>query len=291
MTLDIPNFFRSSNSKLITTDNILLEKMLKVVLYLSTIVYRRARKRNRKRDITIINNFDRDIRMKIDPSRSMGAALYWTGFHEFREFIFLHRFLKKDMIFVDVGSNQGEYTLFAAKRLTHGRVLAFEPLPSIRNVLNENISLNGFRNIDVFNCGLSDREGTVQIHEIENVHEGLATFYPGDRISKIAFQVQLKSLDNIFETLNLNRLDFIKIDIEGGELEALKGSRNVIQKYHPVLMVEINEETYNAAGYSSKDVTSFFDDIGYQAYEIVRRGRLKKCVSLPSFGNIIFRYP
>lgn len=289
MTFSFPWFFRSINAKLITTDNLFLEKILKTFFYFSTLFYRRARKRNFKKEVIIINNFDGDIKMKIDPSRSMGAALYWTGFHEFREFIFLHHFLTKEMVFVDVGSNQGEYSLFAAKRLTQGKVIAFEPLPSIRYVLNENIKLNRFNNILVFDCGLSDHESTLLIHEIENVHEGLATFYPGDRQSKSTFNVPLTSLDNIFETMKLNRLDFIKIDIEGGELKALKGASTVIQKYRPVLMVEINELTYSAAGYGSKDVEVFFESIGYQAYEIMKRGRLKRCSVLPAFGNIIFK--
>jgi len=274
---------------LITTDNIIVEKILKVFLAVSVVFYRNARKKGHESKDVVIDNFDSNIKMKIDPSRSMGAGIYWTGFHEFREFLFLHRYLKSDMVFADVGANQGEYALFAAKRLSGGQVLAFEPLPSIRTVLHDNIQLNAFKNITVFDCGLSNEAGTLQIHEIEDVHEGLATFYPGERKSRKSFSVPLKTLDDIFKTENFNRLDFIKIDIEGGELKALLGSKRVMQQYRPVVMIEINEETYRAAGYSSQDVAGFFADLGYQPFTIMKRGRLMKCNTLPAFGNVIYR--
>lgn len=284
----IPKFFRGLNAKLIRVDNIVVEKLLKIFLALSVVVYRRSKKSNVS-DVCVIDNFDGNIRMKIDRSRSMGAALYWTGFHEFREFAFLHRYLKSNMVFVDIGANQGEYALFAAKRLIYGTVLAFEPLPSIREVFIENISLNGFKNIQVFDFGLSDKPGTLMIHEIEDTHEGLATLYLGERKSKQSFAVQLQSFDKILETTHLTRLDFIKLDIEGGELKALQGSIGAISKFKPVIMVEINEQTYRAAGYSKGEVSAFFEKLGYKAYEIRKRGELIACQQLPDFGNIIFK--
>src|SRR6185436_18429846 len=98
----ISRLFRRFNSRLIYTDNVVVEKCLKVVLFVSSMVYRRQLKSKRKSTVLMIENFDSTIRMEVDISRSMGCAIYWTGFHEFREFIFLHRFLKPHMVFVDV---------------------------------------------------------------------------------------------------------------------------------------------------------------------------------------------
>ncbi len=285
----ISNVFRTINSKLITTDNIVVEKILKLFFFISLIVYRYDRKKKRESTPVVINNFDGNIKMKVDRARVMGAGLYWTGFHEFREFLFLHRFLKKDMVFVDVGANQGEYALFAAKRLFQGSVLAFEPLPSIRKVLHENILLNGFKNIQVFDCGLSDKTDTLVIHEIEDMNEGLATFYLGNLTSKAEISVQLKSLDQILTALPETRIDFMKIDVEGGELNALKGSVKTIEKYKPFIMIEINNGTYKAAGYTIANVENFFYKINYIPYSIGKRGRLIKCQTLPAFGNIVFK--
>jgi FkbM family methyltransferase len=279
MTQGIARFFRSANANLITCDNFIVEKFFKLTFALSVWVYRMAGKKPRAGSAIVIENFDHDIAMKIDPSRSMGAAIYWTGYHEFREFLFLHRYLKKDMVFVDIGANQGEYALFAAKRLTEGNVLAFEPLPSIRKVLAGNIAMNGFRNIQVFDFGLSDQEGSLQIHEIDDAHEGLATFYPANRKSKTSFSVNLRTLDAVFPSTGLRRL----------ELKALQGSIGTLEAYRPSVLIEINEVTYTAAGYTIQDVQAFFRERRYEAYEIRKRGQLVKCGRLPSFGNIIFR--
>ena len=285
----ISRVFRFFNSKLIYADNIIVEKLLKIILLLSGVVYRRQRKSKGNNITVLVENFDSTIKMEVDISRSMGSAIYWTGFHEFREFIFLHRFLKPEMIFVDIGANQGEYSLFAAKRLTQGRVLAFEPLPSILKVLKKNIELNQFKVIEVFELGLSDKEEMLKIHEIEDEHEGLATFYPGERKGLAEFEVQLKTLDDVVEKSNCPRVDFIKLDIEGGELKALKGSRKTIGKFKPLVMVEINNDTYQAAGYSSTDIVEFFSALNYHPFMFMKRGIIKRCSILPKFGNLIFK--
>jgi FkbM family methyltransferase len=285
----LASLFRSLNARLITTDNAVGEKILKFFFALSLIVYRYERKKKRKSETLVINNFDGNIKMQIDRSRSMGASLYWTGFHEFRELLFLERYLKSDMTFVDIGANQGEYSLFAAKRLSKGIVLAFEPLPSIRTVLNENISLNGFVNIRVFDFGLSDKSGQLVLHEIEDVHEGLATSYLGERKSKSTMTISLKSLDEVMLEFPLLKVDVMKIDIEGGELNALKGSERTIEKFKPVILIEINEATYRAAGYSTKDVENFFQEKKYIPYQIGKRGKLIKCNTLPELGNIVYK--
>lgn len=283
------NFLRTINANLITVKNPVLEKVYKFFFAASLIIYKNVRDKNRYALVTLIDNFDGDLKMKIDTSRTIGAAIYWTGFHEFREFIFLHGYLKKDMVFVDIGANQGEYTLFAAKRLTSGHVLSFEPLPSMRKMLMENISLNNFKNILLFEFGLSTEAKLFTIHEFEGNHEGLATLYPGDKKVKSSLTIVTKALDNVFYSTGLQRLDFIKVDIEGGELNALKGARKTIELFKPWILVEINAQTYQAAGYTINDILEFFQLINYQPFEIKKRGQLAVCENLPQYGNILFK--
>lgn len=289
MLFFITRIFRGINARLINTDNLILEKVYKVCFALSIVFYRRFRFASVKQSVVIIDNYDQTIKMKIDRTRSMGAAIFWTGFHEFREFIFLHHFLAPDMVFVDVGANQGEYALFAAKRLVKGSVLAFEPLPSIRTLFQENIALNQFNNIQVVDKGLADGDASLTIHEIEDRHEGLATVYLGDRKSKQAYTIQLIALDDFINAQSVRRVDIIKIDIEGGELKALQGSKATIEKFKPVVMIEINEQTYTAAGYQVADVANFFKALHYRPYEIMKRGRLSPIDTLPAFGNIVYK--
>ncbi len=281
--------FRSLNANIITTRYEWIRKPLKVTFLISTkIRFRSLKKSLGKAQWDIIRNFDGNIKLKIDRSRTMGASFFWSGFHELREFIFLHRFLKKDMIAIDIGANLGEYTLFMAKRLSNGKVFSFEPMQIIRDQLVENISLNGFTNVQVVGVGLSDQQRVLQIHEVDDVHEGLGTFYLGDRKSKNVQEVPLVTLDSQIEPLKIPKINFIKIDVEGSELPALVGARTVITKWRPYVMVEINELTYKAAGYSKEEVAIFFKDLDYRPYSILKQGNLQEIISLPAFGNIIF---
>src|SRR5690554_1400204 len=119
----LARFFRWNNSKLITSGSSITEKLHKIVFIVSVLIYRALMPRLPDKQCPVtIGNFDTDLKLRVDRCRAMGSALFWTGFHEFREFQFLHRHLRTDMVFVDVGANQGEYTLFAAKRVSNGSV-------------------------------------------------------------------------------------------------------------------------------------------------------------------------
>ncbi|MBS1682687.1 MAG: FkbM family methyltransferase [Bacteroidetes bacterium] len=288
MSSFLPTLFRSLNAHLITTRYEWVRKPLKVHLLLSRWMGKRSLKKIISTDWVVIHNFDHNLKLKLDRSRVMGSALYWSGLHEVREFIYLHRFLKKDMVAIDVGANLGEYTVFMAKRLGEGSVYSFEPMSSTRQQLEENIKLNQFKNVVVVGHGLSDREHQLQIHEVDDAHEGLATFYLGDRKVKNSFEVQLKKLDDEIESLGIKKIDFIKIDVEGSELPALKGSLQSINKWKPIILVEVNEPTYRAAGYSLDELQRFFSEINYKPHQISKNGSLVSVNKLPAFGNIVF---
>jgi len=281
--------FRSLNAHIITTRYGWVRRPLKVLFLVSSKVKSWSlRKSDGKPRWEIIQNFDRDLKLKVDRSRAMGASLYWTGFHELREFIFLHQFLKPDMVALDVGANLGEYTLFMAKRLTQGRVLSFEPMAFARLQLQENVSLNNFKQVDVFEYGLSNKGQKLQLHEVDDGNEGLGTLFLGNKKSKGAIEITLEPLDEKWDSFHLPRLDFIKIDVEGSELFVLQGAIKAIAKFKPLILVEVSEENFKAAGYRAADVEVFFKGIHYQAKRVSKEGRLEACVSMPSFGNVMF---
>lgn len=281
--------FRTLNAHIITTRLELVRKPLKVLFLVSQFFAKRSQRTlKNKTQWTVINNFDSNLKLKVDRSRMMGASFFWTGLHEVREFIFLHRYLKKEMVALDIGANLGEYTLFMAKRLPLGRVFSFEPMKDICHLLRENVTLNNFNNVTIFEYGLSDKNQTMFLHEIDDGNEGLGTFYPGAKKSTRAEEILLRSLDQKFPSFDVARLDFIKMDVEGAELFALKGAKNTIQKFRPLVMVEISEENYRAAGYATSDVMNYFNELNYNPHQVNKTGDLVICNALPSFGNVIF---
>jgi len=240
--------------------------------------------------MTIIDNYDTNLKMQVDLSRTMGASMYWTGFHEFNEMRFLNRYLKEDMTFVDVGANQGEFALFASKRLPRGKVLAFEPMSLFFERLTFNTNLNDITNIRSFALGLSDHSGEVPIYfnaDNQLNHEGLASLYPISEKDKTAEVISLATLDDVVASESVGRIDFIKIDVEGSEWAVLRGSQQVLRKDKPALMVELNDETAALAGYKVEDMMKWLKGFGYSPNQIVRNG-LEPMKTRPSFCNAVF---
>jgi FkbM family methyltransferase len=288
---NLASIFRTLNTNLIYVNSWPVEKFLKVNLLLSSKIYRRWMKQKHD-DMPIDLIIDRNIKMRVDPSKAMGAAFYWMGLHELNEWRFLNRHLRSDMVFADIGANQGEFSLFAAKRLQRGKVLAFEPVNIYQAQLKENISLNSFNNIQTFDFGLSDQTMQMPIYSsLEGIgeNEGLATIFQSKERSRLVQQIELKRFDDILPALHISRLDFMKIDVEGAELMVLKGAVKSIEKYRPYIMLEVSEETYRAAGYSVADVRSFFDALGYTLHVIMKDGTLKPAQAIPSFCNLVFK--
>ncbi len=282
----LAGIFRSVNARLLHFDHPLLHRLLKLVYGISAFFYRSGW--GRKPGSMVIDNFDGDLKLRIDPSRNMGASVYWTGFHEYHELLFLHHFLKPEMVVLDAGANVGMFTVFMARRVSGGKVIAFEPVPSMHDRLLDNIALNGFSNVMTRAAGLSDQTGTLPIHEIDSTHEGLSTLYPGDLKTLWRTDVPVVPLDSVFTEFGVQRFDLIKIDIEGGELPALRGMRGLIAQHHPAVVAEINSATYASAGYTPADVYTFFHELGYRPFEITRTGGLRPSMGEATFNNIVF---
>ncbi|WP_127120571.1 FkbM family methyltransferase [Chryseotalea sanaruensis] len=285
-------WFRASNSKLVKPQPILLEKFRKIIFFLSVLFFKRWITKSQSTSLQLVDNVDDDLKMQLDITKKMGAAFFWIGYHEFNEWRYLHRFLKHDMVFVDVGANQGEYALFAAKRLKKGIVLAFEPVDSFFNQLGINIKLNGFTNIRCFNCGLGQTAASMPIYMAKETqamaHEGLATIYPSNDRGHFVQDIQIEVFDDMDNTLALNRLDIVKIDVEGAELSVLNGMKNAILKFRPHILIEMNEITFNTAGYELNTVLEFFSKLNYTAYSINKKGGLSVVEQISGVVNCVF---
>ena len=253
-----------------------------------------ARYRSRQDAWQLIDDFDGDLKLRVDRSSYIGSQIYWWGSHEAACLSLLDQILKPGMVFVDVGANQGEFTVFAAKRLTAGKVLAFEPIGPIYHSLRQNVELNKFENVIPFNIGLSDDTGSVDFFmepsggsDLPN--EGLATMYRARDRSIPVGAALLKVFDHVFEETGLDRLDVVKIDVEGAELSVLRGAVGTIRKYIPRLLLEVNEMTCNYAHYTRADLLAFVARLGYRFFLIGRSGKLSNLSSVdaPAFCNVL----
>lgn len=231
--------------------------------------------------------------MLLDLGEHMQGQIFWHGSYS-REIIFLlKRILRPGMVFIDCGANVGEVSLVAAKLVgATGRVLAFEPVDRFANQLERNVRANRLDWIEICRCGLSERRGQAVIYTADVVysdgtqHDGLGTLYPSPGRTHPEQAVPLETLDAALSGRGLTA-DVIKLDIEGGELAALKGAGETLSK-GPDLIIEIGEATCRAAGYRGSDILSFLEPFGYRFHRIGRKGKLAPITAqgLADFQNV-----
>jgi FkbM family methyltransferase len=170
-------------------------------------------------------------------------------------------------VFYDVGANYGFFSLLLAHRAK--RVHAFEPVASTRRFLRKNIRANKLENIDVHAVGLSDQRGKAEIHIYEC--SGKNSLYPrGNERSRLLGTevITLTPLDQLIQRAKLAPPDLIKIDIEGGELAALKGARSVLARHRPALVIEYLDHQFKDAGYRRGDLLDELTRAEYTVYGI-----------------------
>lgn len=154
------------------------------------------------------------------------------------ELNFLHHFLRKGDVFVDVGANSGVFSMKAAKCVQdEGCVLAFEPLPDMLYTLYRNVNLNGFSNVRLRNFCLSDHTGTGEfwINHGRPASSGLVRH----DAQAARFSTLCLRLDELAAIEKLNRLDYLKIDVEGAETSILAGAAGLIRQFKPIIQVEV----------------------------------------------------
>ena len=129
--------------------------------------------------------------------------------------------IREGMTVVDAGAAFGYYTLLAAKRVGQdGKVYAFEPIPTVFNDLVENVKINGWKNVYLYNMALSDSIGERIIATDGSSYFGLR---PVRGVNKVC--IKTTRLDYIVDDA-----DLVKIDVEGHEIEVLRGMANILEK-------------------------------------------------------------
>jgi FkbM family methyltransferase len=179
-------------------------------------------------------------------------CLYVCGSFEPNEFAFLHSFLMPGMVFIDVGANDGYYTLFAARRVGKaGKVVAVEPSTRERINLRRNLVRNRIDNVHVVPAALGAAPGDADLRLAQGAHSGhntLGQFAHDDVAPADLERVTVKTIDMVAVELNLNRIDFVKIDVEGAEASVVAGARSVLASMRPVMLLEINDGALRAQG-------------------------------------------
>lgn len=138
-------------------------------------------------------------------------------------------------VLLDIGASIGAVTAAFAQRFPSGQVVAFEAAPSVHRSLRETVRRCTGAPVSVMETGVGAQSGTMRFHEDGN---GSGWGFLSEELGGVS--VPVVTVDEAVDTLGLDRVDFIKIDVEGGELGVLQGAANTLERHQPLLVFEVN---------------------------------------------------
>lgn len=207
-----------------------------------------------------------DLKLKLDISDMVD----WHIYFEFQDpgYNFLFKQVSPSDTVFDIGANIGYVSLRLAKLASQGRVLGFEPSSYNFAKCKQNLHLNNLSNVEVLNMGLGRKPGvltlvTDTIHNHGMNHIATTTSTGGDGET-----VRVSTLDEIAETQKLTQLNLIKLDVEGYELEILKGGESTLKKFKPKLFIEVDEQFLGRFGNSSAELFNWLRNLDYELFDI-----------------------
>ena len=192
--------------------------------------------------------------------------IYLYGIYEPNILNIIGQYLKKGQIFIDIGANIGQHSMFAASIVgNYGKVYSFEPIPRIYNQILDSVRINKFDNIvKVYNLALGENN-SVQTLSISSKNVGgssLVGIRDGDE------KIEVKIIKSNDVLLQLKKINLIKTDVEGYEYEALSGIHATLEKHHPIIVLEFNGDSYNKNNKNGNKIISLLNNLEYSLYDI-----------------------
>jgi len=219
-----------------------------------------------------------DVNEKNPGLRQTFQAYAMNRIHEETTTNIFRKIIKPSNIFLDLGANIGYFSLLAAKLAgENGKIFSFEPEPKNFYYLQKNIEANNYKNIYPFQKAVSDKNGTTELficeydsgHHTIKQYEGVEIYSHGRPTEKKPIKIETISLDKFLED-KVNHVDVIKIDIEGAEVLAVGGMKNILNKNRNIkILMEFFPLFIKKMGDSpEKLIKTLMDELGFNIFVI-----------------------
>ena len=205
-----------------------------------------------------------------------------TGDFESAEILFVRKYLKPGMNVMDIGAHHGLYTVLASKCVgLKGKVIAFEPSARERKHLRRNLRLNNCSNVEVESYALGGKRTTAEIYLVDGGEDGCNSLRaPIVKGTTRRVPVEVVTLDDITAKNDRSAIDFIKLDVEGAELDVLRGGAEILQnRPRPILMVEVYDIRTGPWGYRAEEIVRYLAGRRYRWFEILNDGSVVPMVA------------
>jgi FkbM family methyltransferase len=205
----------------------------------------------------------------VDRGTLIGWSVHFFGTYEPEVQAEIRRHLKTGAIAIDVGANVGWHTLLmAACAGSTGRVYAFEPNDSTRRRLVSAVEANGLTHVTVEDRAVADRVGASGFRAPLAGHIWDGTGRLTAEPSQEATTIECTTLDAFVAERHIDRLAFLKIDVEGWELAVLRGARHALSALRPVVVFEYDPAYISRSGGAAEDVTRCWSDADYELFAL-----------------------
>ena len=202
------------------------------------------------------------IHYNLDISDIIDWYIYY-GFREKSKELLLESIKENDTV-IDVGANVGEISLRAANIVGNngGKIYSFEPdLINFNRFLN-NIKINAVKNITPINKGLGNADGVFNLSVVDENIRGMNRIVESNE-SLNTSKIEVIILDNYMKIKNITRVDLIKIDTEGFEMNVIKGAKDLLKRFRPILFIELDEKNLIDQNSSPKEIIKHLINLNY----------------------------
>jgi FkbM family methyltransferase len=176
----------------------------------------------------------------VDPNDFIGSRIIKKGLYDRPSVYFIRSLLQKmnAPIILDIGANIGNHLIPTLPFVE--RAIAFEPQPEIFNALKRSVGKNNYANCTIQNYGLGCENNKIEFYQNLDGNNGASSFVKvhGQTSKTNTLYLEIKNGDEALEDMSIQRLDFIKLDVESFEFEVLKGIQNNIKKHSPIILME-----------------------------------------------------
>jgi len=201
------------------------------------------------------------IYLNLKESRpTMNMAL---GIYEYWKTKLFFNIVKEGMTIVDIGAHNGYFSLLFAKLMNDkGNVLSFEPDLNNCFWFRKSIQVNGRRCIKLFQYTLSDREGSVDFYRGKT--SGMGSLFLSSDTEEKVITVKTRKLDNVLKDEGINKVDLIKIDVQGADLLVLKGAERTLKRQNIKLAMDVDVKSLE----ERNQVFDFLGSCGFKMFRI-----------------------
>jgi FkbM family methyltransferase len=181
-------------------------------------------------------------------------------------------YIKEGDIIIDVGTNIGCSVMnFALKTGSDGKIYGFEPDIINYNQCKKHINLNKFENISLYNIGIGNNSGKYNliIDDPNNRGTNKISINDKSKIKKESIEVLITTIDEWVLKNKIEKINVIKIDVEGFDLKVIEGAEETIKKYNPILFVELDNNNLLKVNDSAVKLIHKLNQLNYECREII----------------------